>query len=438
MAKNELSIFESVLNEAERGDLAAKVDLSEIGEEYRTLGEQINSTIESMKERENEIREKVDYLDNLVTFVGALDIDGTLTFMNKKPAEALGAKKEDFIGKKLWEAEWFSYNKDVAERIRESIEGATSGESSEFEIDLMSAEGLLPVKFTADPLRDKNGEIYTVLVTGTPIVEQKEKEEELEDRNRFVTEVIESIPDPLAIIDREKRWIEVNDAWKRVLGYEKGDLLGKEMAELPIITEELRKTMGKISEENIEKARRGDAIKLEATLRAKDGREVPMLIVEGALSSIDGRIMIAKDITELKEREINLEGAISIFGSVLSKAAGGDLSDSVELDLIDEDYRPIGEDINSMIEGTKEREEELREKEKKIEGEKAFSDQIINAVMDPLCVVDNEGTWQRANPAWERLVGYKPEELLGKKNRRTAVHGACDGYSQRKSVEALI
>ena len=105
MAKNELSIFESVLNEAERGDLAAKVDLSEIGEEYRTLGEQINSTIESMKARENEIREKVDYLDNLVTFVGALDIDGTLTFMNKKPAESLRAKKEDFIGKKLWEAE---------------------------------------------------------------------------------------------------------------------------------------------------------------------------------------------------------------------------------------------------------------------------------------------------------------------------------------------
>ncbi|VUT25771.1 MAG: sensory histidine kinase AtoS [Candidatus Methanolliviera sp. GoM_asphalt] len=60
---------------------------------------------------------------------------------------------------------------------------------------------------------------------------------------------------------------------------------------------------------------------------------------------------------------------------------------------------------------------ELRKREEEIKDAKAFSDQIINAIVDPICVVDNEGRWVRANPAWGRVVGYKPEELLGKRTK---------------------
>jgi PAS domain S-box-containing protein len=87
----------------------------------------------------------------------------------------------------------------------------------------------------------------------------------------------------------------------------------------------------------------------------------------------------------------------------------------VELNALGEEYIPIGEDINSMIKATEKNISELKEKEKEIEDARAFSDQIINTTVDCVCVVDNDGKWIRANPAWERLVGYKPEELLGKK-----------------------
>ena len=60
---------------------------------------------------------------------------------------------------------------------------------------------------------------------------------------------------------------------------------------------------------------------------------------------------------------------------------------------------------------------ELRKREEEIKDARAFSDQIINAIVDPICVVDNEGRWIRANPAWGRVVGYKPEELLGKRTK---------------------
>ncbi|VUT24332.1 MAG: hypothetical protein MOIL_00457 [Candidatus Methanolliviera sp. GoM_oil] len=64
MAKDDLAVFKSVLNEAARGDLAARVDLSKIGEENRILGESINSTIGSMKEREEELESSKAFLDS--------------------------------------------------------------------------------------------------------------------------------------------------------------------------------------------------------------------------------------------------------------------------------------------------------------------------------------------------------------------------------------
>jgi hypothetical protein len=70
---------------------------------------------------------------------------------------------------------------------------------------------------------------------------------------------------------------------------------------------------------------------------------------------------IQLNIQELKNRDKALSSTISSFGSVLSAASAGDLTTKIDLSKISEGYRSIGEDINSMIEATKERGEELNQ-----------------------------------------------------------------------------
>ncbi|HIH96461.1 MAG TPA: methyl-accepting chemotaxis protein, partial [Thermoplasmata archaeon] len=58
---------------------------------------------------------------------------------------------------------------------------------------------------------------------------------------------------------------------------------------------------------------------------------------------------IQLNIQELKNRDKALSSTISSFGSVLSAASAGDLTTKIDLSKISEEYRSIGEDINSMI-----------------------------------------------------------------------------------------
>ena len=57
----------------------------------------------------------------------------------------------------------------------------------------------------------------------------------------------------------------------------------------------------------------------------------------------------AKNIEDLYNAKSALNSAVSSFGSVLSAASTGDLTQKVDLSQIGEEYRPIGEDLNTMI-----------------------------------------------------------------------------------------
>ncbi|VUT24320.1 MAG: hypothetical protein MOIL_00450 [Candidatus Methanolliviera sp. GoM_oil] len=63
----------------------------------------------------------------------------------------------------------------------------------------------------------------------------------------------------------------------------------------------------------------------------------------------------------IRDREKDLSSAVSYFGGVLSAAAGGDLSVKLDLEVIPDEYKPIGEDIGSMISATREREQKIKE-----------------------------------------------------------------------------
>jgi PAS domain S-box len=180
-------------------------------------------------------------------------------------------------------------------------------------------------------------------------------------------QMINSMPVALMILDDEGKVSSVNPVLESITSYHWKDMVGKRFPEQKFMTEEATEASRLMWEEKVSKGE--TAIGYDMPIIDANKNKHILSMSEVGLKDAEGKITwmyIGEDVTEARRREGDLRGAIEIFGSALSKASSGDLLVRVGLDVISEEYRSIGEDINSMIEATKEREEELREKEAQI------------------------------------------------------------------------
>ena len=400
--------------------------------------------------------------------------------VNDSYSDLTGYSKEDVVSKNMRRDLKITETTDKANVKKSMKKEKVSG------INIIDTpKGRLIVIVGLLPYKDVSTGTTEFLMTFTDITEVSESEKEIRSAKMLVDRIIDTATDCMCIISKEGSWIRANHAWKRVFGYEPKELLDKRTEEQPFITSGAIRIFNEMWKSI---SIMGQVLDVEMPLSNMLGEEITVLTSGGRLvdetGNDIGRLFTIKDITklkrheedintavkafgkvlskassgdlaarvdlaqvageykpigedinkaisadekgvtELKEKEEELEEAISIFGETLSKAAVGDLSARAELNVLGEEYRSIGEDINSMIKATEKNISELREKEKEVGDAKVFSDQIIDTIMDPLCVVDNDSKWIRANPAWERLVGYKPEELLGKKDEEQPFNAA--------------
>lgn len=67
-------------------------------------------------------------LDNIVAFVGVLDLDGTLTWANHAPLALSDLQLDDVRGRKFWDCYWWSYSEEERNRLRDACAQATHGE----------------------------------------------------------------------------------------------------------------------------------------------------------------------------------------------------------------------------------------------------------------------------------------------------------------------
>jgi PAS domain S-box-containing protein len=82
-------------------------------------------------------------------------------------------------------------------------------------------------------LRDADGHVRGLIGTNTDITALKNYERELADRNKYITDVIESLPVSLAMRDSEGRHVQVNRTWERYYKLKREDVIGKRFDELP-------------------------------------------------------------------------------------------------------------------------------------------------------------------------------------------------------------
>lgn len=132
------------------------------------------------------------------------------------------------------------------------------------------------------------------------ITSLKDAQLEIENSHNFLNQIINSIPSPLFVKDREQNWVMVNDAYARLTNIPKNKILGKKDIDfLPIEDAKI------FMEQDDVQLQLGEEMEREVTFKNSNNEE-KILLVKKSVFNNQGKnylIGVITDITEFKERE---------------------------------------------------------------------------------------------------------------------------------------
>lgn len=140
-------------------------------------------------------------LDGNIGFVGILDVDGTVLEANAPALNAAGLTREEVIGRKFWDAYWWSHDPAVAQRLKEDIAAAANGRIVHHDaVVRMKDEHLITIDFMLSPVLDDAGRVTHLVPSGFDITERKQAMEhvrllmdEVNHRSKNVLSLVQAI-----------------------------------------------------------------------------------------------------------------------------------------------------------------------------------------------------------------------------------------------------
>lgn len=328
----------------------------------------------AIQENEKRLRSIVD---NVAGIVGEMTPEGEITEINQTVLEITGLRREEALGRRLDELEWFSYTPQATARIREDIEQARLGARVRHDIEVKVATGkLVWMEFMIVPVRNDAGEVVKLIPSAIDITQRKAAEaeqrrsaEELRDSNAFLESVIENIPAMVYVHNAEDlRILRVNRAVERLLGVKRDELVGND-----VYTVFPREEAEEISKQDRKVLTSGCILEVpEQSVRLNDGSVRVFNTTKFPLFGLDGNaeylLGISEDITEHK------------------RAAKALMNAKLEL-----------ERANVAL---ARREEEMRS--------------VVEYMADCVITFDEKGVVQSANRVLTEIFGWSVDEVVGR------------------------
>ena len=176
--------------------------------------------------------------DSTYEYIGLVTPDGSVLDCNRASLEFVGNRREDVIGRKLWETPWFAQTPGAAERVRQGVAWAAAGEFVRYEATLeRPPRDPVTFDFSLHPVRNADGAVELIVPEGRDISERKRAEEEREhllgalevERSRLA-EVFRQAPSFLAVMRGPDHVLELaNDAYYAMVGHR--SIIGLPIAE---------------------------------------------------------------------------------------------------------------------------------------------------------------------------------------------------------------
>ena len=308
-------------------------------------------------------------LDSANYTIISTTVDGTICTFNAAAERLLGYSAAEVIGKTtpiiIHDPEEVAQRaKELSQELGVSIDPgfevfvskARRGETEEREWSYIRKDNSrFPVLLSVTALRDQTGNITGFLGIGSDITERKQTEEQMRHTQMFLNSIVENIPHIIFVKDaKELKFVNVNKAGEELLGFSKAELIGK--SDYDLFPQEV------------------------ANLFTAQEREV----------------LSAGKLVDIPEEPIQ------------TKDKGVRILHTKKIPILDESGRPeyllgISEDITLA----KRIEEVLLESEERIRN-------LIETTSDWVWEVDEQGVYTYASPKVRDLLGYEPEEVLGK------------------------
>jgi PAS domain S-box-containing protein len=142
---------------------------------------------------------------------------GTLALIGKTAAEVLGRTDLQFLDDKIAAAEVMANDRRVME----------SGTAEEIEETVPLPDGRKKIWLSRKaPYFDEHGNVIGLLGISRDITDRKLAEEDLRTAHRTLSQILDSITDGLAVMDRDWRYTYFSETGARILGVRREDMIG--------------------------------------------------------------------------------------------------------------------------------------------------------------------------------------------------------------------
>jgi len=258
--------------------------------------------ITERKEAEKALQEKErkfkELFDHAPIGYHELDIEGRITRINRTELNMLGYTEEEMVGQFVWK--FVGSEESSRQRVLEKLNGTLLPSQSEERFYRRKDLKILPVLSEEMILRDSMDKIIGIRTTIQDITERKRAEEEI----AMLAHSLKSINECVSITDMEDNLIFVNESFLRTYGYDRDELIGKNM----LLVRSPNNPLELVKE--ILPATINGGWKGELWNKRKDGSEFPIHLSTTIITDKEhnplGLIGVATDITERKRVEKEL------------------------------------------------------------------------------------------------------------------------------------
>lgn len=225
-----------------------------------------------------------------------LSRDGRIMDINEIGHSRLGYTKEEMLGRSIADFDPPEFSRKVPERFKQMVANG----QAKFESAHVRKDGsIMPIEVSARTF-EMDGTLYVFSVV-RDISKRKEMTDRVRERDAMYRAVFETSADGFWVVDMQGRFLEVNDAYVKMSGYSREELLGMRVPDVEA------KEKPEETAAHIEKILRDGHDRFESLHRKKSGEVWPVEIVTTYWAIGDGRIFVfIIDISERKQTEARL------------------------------------------------------------------------------------------------------------------------------------
>ena len=250
---------------------------------------------EDLRRSEEKFRRIVETANEGVIVV---DVDFRIVFVNALMAEMLGYAQEEMIGRPVEEFVAPEHRADVA--IQKSLRLA--GIKARFERRLLRKDGqMVWTMVSATSLHKPDGQLDCSFAMYTDITTQKQVTAEMRRERAYFQQLLERLPEAVAVLDEHGRIVQINEEFTRLFGYTKDEARGVMLYSL-VSSPEYKAEANDIRVRVLS----GERLEVETIRRRKDGSDVEVSIVTAPKiqdNKIVGLFALYRDIGPRKQIE---------------------------------------------------------------------------------------------------------------------------------------